>query len=175
MRDDGLAALSLRHLADRAGTTTPTIYSYFPSKHDIYDAMFAEAASEFAVHMGTSRLEGAAGEALAASFRRFIGFCMEDDARYQLLFERTIPGFRPSAEAYAPAARALESARAVLALNGIHDPRHLDLWTALTTGVVSQQIANEPGGERWTQLVDEVVAMFLDHCRRGERAKEAVT
>jgi hypothetical protein len=40
---------------------------------------------------------------------------------------------------------------------------YLDLWTALTSGLVWQQIANEPGGDRWARLVDDVVDMFLAH------------
>ena len=36
----GLAGLSIRDLAKRAGITTPTVYAYFDSKHAIYDAMF---------------------------------------------------------------------------------------------------------------------------------------
>lgn len=32
------------------------------------------------------------------------------------------------------------------------------------TGLVDQQISNDPGGDRWTRLIDDVVAMFLAHC-----------
>jgi hypothetical protein len=53
----------------------------------------------------------------------------------------------------------------VLALNGITDARYLDLWTALITGLVSQQVSNDPGGGRWTALIEESVAMFLSHCQ----------
>jgi hypothetical protein len=45
-----------------------------------------------------------------------------------------------------------------------HRPRHVDLWTALFTGLVSQQVANDPGGERWTRLIEESTDMYLDHC-----------
>ena len=51
VRQDGLAGLSIRDLAKRAGITTPTIYAYFDSKHAIYDAMFGRAATEFADRM----------------------------------------------------------------------------------------------------------------------------
>ena len=43
----------------------------------------------------------------------------------------------------------------------MRDPRYLDLWTALTTGLVDQQISNDPGGDRWIRLIDDAVAMFL--------------
>ena len=43
------------------------------------------------------------------------------------------------------------------------DPRFLDLWTAISTGLVDQQISNDPGGDRWTRLIDEAVDLFCDH------------
>jgi hypothetical protein len=57
--------------------------------------------------------------------------------------------------------------REVLARNAITEPRHLDLATALVTGLVDQQLSNDPGGDRWIRLIDESVDMFLDHCLPG--------
>ncbi len=82
-----------------------------------------------------------------------------------LLLLRLQPGFEPSPEAFAPAVRALNASRRSLAANGVEEPRHLDLWTAITTGLVDQQIANDPGGTRWSLLIEELVDMFLAHCR----------
>lgn len=175
VREQGLAALSLRQLAHQAGTTTPTLYNYFASKDDIYDAMFEDAAGEFEAHCNVPSATADPRAALTEAFRRFIEFCTADIARYQLLFERTIPGFRPSPQAYAPATRALETTRALLARNGIDDASSVDLWTALTTGVVSQQIANDPGGDRWTRLLDDAVSMFLAHGQRRQRAVEVIS
>lgn len=169
VREEGLAGLSLRDLARRAGTTTPTIYNYFASKTDIYDAMFEQAAAEFEAQMAQSEPAEDAQAALAESLRRFVEFCTADTARYQLLFQRTIPGFEPSPDAYAPAVRALEASKARLALHGFTSQRHLDLWTALTTGLVSQQIANDPDGDRWVRLTDEAVSMFAAHCETAVR------
>ncbi|GAC1600031.1 MAG: hypothetical protein NVS3B21_26940 [Acidimicrobiales bacterium] len=171
VREYGLAGLSLRDLARRAGCTTPTIYNYFASKNDIYDAMFEAAAVEFEARSTAPHLTNDPRSILVEGFRRFIEFCTTDVARYQLLFQRTIPGFEPSASAYAPAVRALEASRARLALNGITNQRHLDLWTALTTGLVSQQIANDPAGQRWSRLADDAVSMFLDHCQQTTPTK----
>jgi AcrR family transcriptional regulator len=165
VREEGLAALSLRNLARRTGITTPTVYAYFNSKNDIYDAMFGQAAEDFAAHMAAPYESDDPQEILIEGFRRFGEFCTADLARYQLLFQRTIPGFEPSAGSYAPAVRALDTSRSLLALNGITDERHLDIWTAITTGLVNQQISNDPGGQRWVRLMDDIVAMFLAYCR----------
>ncbi|HET7523446.1 MAG TPA: hypothetical protein VFJ79_04805, partial [Acidimicrobiales bacterium] len=117
-------------------------------------------------------------EHLAEGLRRFVEFCTTDVPRYQLLFQRIIPGFEPSADSYAPAVEALEGTRRRLAAIGVTRPEQIDMWTALVTGLVDQQISNDPGGDRWTRLSGQVVEMFLTYCtksspeirsRKGER------
>jgi len=165
VHEGGLAALTLRELAGRAGVTTPTLYAYFDSKHAIYDAMFGRAATEFAERIAEPYEPSDSSALLVSHAHRFVEFCTSDVARYQLLFQRTIPDFEPSAESYAPAVRTLEAAREYLGRNGITEPRHVDLWTALLNGLVDQQVANDPGGDRWTRLIEEAVTMFVAHCR----------
>jgi AcrR family transcriptional regulator len=163
VREDGLGALTLRQLAKRAGITTPTVYAYFDSKHAIYDAMFGEAAEVFATSRADLPDTGSAFDDLVADARQWVEFCTSDVARYQLLFQRPIPGFEPSPAAYEPAVRALDLTRENFARNGVTDPRHVDLWIAVMTGLVDQQIANEPGGDRWTRLIEEAVRMLIAH------------
>src|SRR3954464_9379169 len=93
VRAEGLAALNIRDLAKQAGITTPTVYAYFDSKHAIYDAMFGRAASDFADHIAAPYTETEPRDLLRAGLVRFIEFSITDPARYQLLFQRTIPGF----------------------------------------------------------------------------------
>ncbi|HEX7167748.1 MAG TPA: TetR/AcrR family transcriptional regulator [Acidimicrobiales bacterium] len=160
-REHGLAGLSLRDVAARVGMQPPSLYSYFASKHAIYDAMFAGAYDEI---LRRARAFGPVSD--RASFKRharaFVEFCLEDPARYQLLFQRTIPGFEPSPEAYAPAVELLGHGRAALAAVGIRGARAADVYTALVTGLTDQQLSNDPGGARWVRLLDEVLDMFLD-------------
>ena len=164
VHEGGLGALSLRKLAQRAGITTPTVYAYFESKNAILDAMFGEAAESFERSNAQPLEDGTPHQQLVAHAHRFAAFCTSDVARYQLLFQHLIPGFNPSQESYAPAVRALDSARRLLERAGVRDARHLDLWTALTTGLVDQQISNDPGGDRWIRLIEGAVAIFLAHC-----------
>src|SRR5580704_13525218 len=100
VREEGLAGLSLRDLARRAGITTPTVYAYFDSKDAIYDAMFGRAATEFADWVNAPLEASEPEELLMLRAHRFVEFCTGDVARYQLLFQRTIPNFEPSAESY---------------------------------------------------------------------------
>ena len=167
VREEGLAGLSMRHLATRAGITTPTLYAYFDSKNDIYDAMFGQAAAEFnAVIAAPFRAPDDDPLALLTErARRFVDFCTADVARYQLLFQRTIPGFEPSEESYRHAVESLELTRRQMFRLGIDDPKHLDMWTALLTGLIDQQISNDPGGERWSRLTGDFVEMYLSYCR----------
>ncbi|TCO48296.1 TetR family transcriptional regulator [Kribbella antiqua] len=160
-RADGLAALSLRELARRAGITTPTVYAYFESKNAILDAMFAQAAQEFVELKASLPQTDDPEQDLLREARAFVTFCVSDVPRYQLLFQHAVPGFTPSAESYELAVKALDVTRELLARNGVHDPRHLDILTAVTTGLVDQQISNDPGGDRWTRLVEDVVRMLL--------------
>ena len=162
-RTEGLAGLSLRDLARAVGMQAPSLYSYFGSKHAIYDAMFAEGATEFLENERRSSSTGDALTDLKAGMRMFVEFCTSDPVRYQLLFQRTIPDFEPSAESFAIAVEGLEATRVRLAELGFTDTEVLDLLTAIGTGLTDQQISNDPGGDRWTRLVDEAMEMFYAH------------
>lgn len=48
----------------------------------------------------------------------------------------------------------------------------LDMWRALITGLVSLQIANDPGGDRWTRLQDNAFDMFFAHHAAGGPSAE---
>ena len=51
VREHGLAGLSMRDLGARVGMRAQSLYSYFASKHEIYDAMFAQGNQEFLERM----------------------------------------------------------------------------------------------------------------------------
>src|SRR3954451_19065492 len=46
MAEEGVAGLSLGEIARRMGIRTPSLYVYFPSKHALYDALFARGWRE---------------------------------------------------------------------------------------------------------------------------------
>jgi AcrR family transcriptional regulator len=163
VRAEGLAALSLRDVASTVGMQAPSLYSYFDSKNAIYDAMFAQGAREFAEAQAKLAPTGDPLIDITAGLRFFADFCTKDPARYQLLFQRTIPGFEPSAESFAISVKGLDALRQMLAHSGFTDPRALDLCTAVGTGLIDQQISNDPGGDRWLRLIDEVAEMLTTH------------
>jgi AcrR family transcriptional regulator len=162
-RTQGLAGLSLRDVARRIGTRPPSLYWYFDSKHAIYDAMFADANRQLLQRLAEQDWPEDARELLRAGARVFVEFCTEDVARYQLMFQRTIPDFEPSPESFALAMEVFDTMRMRFGAAGLNDPSDLDLWTALIAGLSAQQTSNQPGGDRWLRLIDEAVDMYADH------------
>jgi len=163
--EKGLASLAMRDLGARIGMRAQSLYAYFPSKNAIYDAMFAAANEELLQRVKRLPKTRDPVEGLRLNLRVFLQFCVESLVRYQLLYQRSIPGFEPSPEAYRAAIEALDTARHALLACGITQQKALDAWTAVSGGLAAQQNANEPGGERWIGLADEILDMYLAHYR----------
>jgi hypothetical protein len=45
---------------------------------------------------------------------------------------------------------------------GITDSTDFDIWVALLGGLVNQQLANDPGGTRWSKLLDRAIDVWAD-------------
>jgi AcrR family transcriptional regulator len=153
----GLAGFSLRDLALAVQMRHQSLYTYFPSKQAIYDAMFAQGFRALADQRAALHLDRDPVQALRQGARAFLAFCVEDPVRYQLMFERVVPDFVPSAASMELAAEALSYLERWLSAAGLTDPADADLARAVLTGLAGQQIANDPGGTRWTRLVDRAV------------------
>src|SRR3984885_13835245 len=103
VRNDGLAALSLRALAHAVDMEPQSLYTYFASKNALYDRMFADGNHELADRFAAADIPDGFRSALRAVAGIFLEFATQDQARYQLLFLRTIPRFQPSPDSYAMA------------------------------------------------------------------------
>lgn len=159
-RENGLAGLSLRDLARRLGMATTSLYSYFDSKHGLYDAMFASGYRAL-LAMEPPAPADDVRTALRNVARFWVEFALEDPVRYQLLSQRTIPGFEPSPEAYALAVEAYEFTGAPLRAIVDLTQEDADLISAVVGGLVNQQFANDPGGTRWVRLVDDAMDLLV--------------
>ena len=179
----GLEALSLREIAASVGMQAPSLYSYFPSKAAILDALFVDGYhaldAEIAAVVAALPAKAAPRQRLIDLLSAWIGFCQADQARYRLLFTNAVPGWAPSAEAYGASLANFGQLTEYLALAGITEPDDVDLCTALSAGLVAQQMANDPGGDRWTRRVDDVVDMVLRHIssrtRRAARSPKGTS
>lgn len=146
-----------------------SLYTYFESKNAIYDALFAQGCRAFIEGQRQWRLTGEAAADLRLIGRYYVEFCAENPERYQLLYQRTIPGFEPSVESFDLAVQSLTAVQEHLNALGFDDPRDIDLFTAVGSGLAAQQLSNDPGGDRWILLIDEAVDMFINHIRSRPR------
>lgn len=180
MAEQGVAGLSVGEVARRLGIRPPSLYGYFPSKHALYDALFARGARMVLEHV---RDQGDAGEVdgrplvdvLRRSAEAFVSWSVEHPAYTQLLFWRPVPGFAPSAEAYAPAIELVELGRARFTALQERGLLRADVdvddmlrdWTIVNAGIVSQQLSNAPDETfatgRFTRALPGLVAMFAHH------------
>ncbi|MEV6416532.1 TetR/AcrR family transcriptional regulator [Kribbella sp. NPDC051718] len=172
METEGVAALSLSAVARRLGMQPPSLYQYFPSKLAIYDALFQRGAEQIRDVQRAARDTAEPADQLNAAMTAFSRWCMANQVLTQLLFWRTIPGFEPSPEAFAPAVEGLADLKAFLQQEvdagqlhpGATSDDGIALFTAMTAGVLSQQMANEPQAPfengRFMKLMPVVLEMF---------------
>src|SRR5215472_1093474 len=175
MAEEGVAALSLSEVARRMGLRPPSLYQYFASRMAIYDALFEWGArQELEVaerHRDRIASDPVAG--LAAGQEAVLGWVQANPVLAQLLHWRPVPGFEPSARAFEPAVRQLELLRAALRAAvdagqlapGAASEEGVALCTVLASGVISQQMSNEPsapaGQGRFIRLAPTALDMFF--------------
>jgi AcrR family transcriptional regulator len=162
--ETSLAGLTLRDIATRVGMQQPSLYSHFASKSAIYDGMFEQAWRTFLDYArdAIGDLPAEPRARLTAIAENYFDFAVADLARHQLMDVSVIPGFHPSPQAYAPAVEVYGLMQEELGSLGITSDQDADLYTALISGLISQQLANDPGGQRWRRLIPRVISMFAD-------------
>ncbi len=171
-RRDGLAAISLRDLADAVGLRQPSLYVYFDSKLGLYDAMFADGWRQFLDYV-RHEYPSDPRRALAQFVAECVQFSSDDVVRHQLLLQRTIPGFEPSPESFAVSLEFYQFGSHLIGRAGVQAQADIDVFTAITTGLAHQQVANDPGGSRWVRLAGGVVDMFLTDIERRAKTRDA--
>ena len=157
--------MTLRDVADVVGMRPPSLYTHFASKNAIYDAMFGEAWTQFLEHAKAAEADEPRTSRAAMRFyaRVFFDFAVAFPARHQLMNLRTIPDFTPSPEAYAPSVAVMQDFTARMARHGVGGQDDIDLFVAIVAGMVDAQLANDPGGTRWSGLLDRAIDMFADN------------
>lgn len=154
----------MRDVAALVGMQPPSLYTHFPSKNAIYDAMFGDAWADFLDH--SRNMEGQEPRTSRAAMRFyarvFFDFAVDFPARHQLMNLRTLPDFTPSPEAYAPSVAVMTDFAARMARHGVTRQGDLDLFVAIVGGMVDAQLANDPGGQRWSGLLDRAINMLAN-------------
>jgi AcrR family transcriptional regulator len=161
-QEKGVAGLSLHALARQVGMRQPSLYEYFASKDALYDAMCADGNRQLLERLDSVSLPRDPRAALKKFFRTFVDFSVEHRARSELLFQRHIPGFAPSPESYALAEEVLARVVKVIHAAGVTQQGDVDCIVAMVGGIVETQMANDPGGTRWTRHLNRLVDLYVD-------------
>ena len=169
---EGLIGLTLRAVAARVGMQPPSLYSHYASKNAIYDAMFEQAWRELyerSLELKAS-LPADPRACLLAIATTYFDFATADLERHQIMDVPMLPDFRPSETAYQPALDCYALLRSALYEIGVRRDADLDMYTAITGGLVNQQLANDPGGTRWRALLPRAITMLADDLGLPEQA-----
>jgi AcrR family transcriptional regulator len=189
MTEYGVGGLSLGEVARRVGMRTPSLYVYFDSKHALYDAVFARGWRAIGAAIKPAYAGVDVADDLSAYFlatnQQFLRWMVEHPVHAELMSWRPVPGYEPSEQAYEPAVEVLAAGAQLFARLQHRGLFRADLdsglllqtWTALMSGVMTQQLANAPHESfdegRFTKALPEIAAMFLNHYgpRRGSRPR----
>jgi AcrR family transcriptional regulator len=187
MAEQGVAGLTLGEVARRMGIRPPSLYVYFDGKNALYDALFERGwrTLQAAMLAVFERFDGTDPVRQVHVFAgAFVRWAVEHPAYAPLMFWRPVPGFAPSEQAYAPAVALWGTGRqwmADLRAAGVLRPdvdlrRAYRAWTAVTSGVITQQLANAPGEPfeigAFTSVLGDVVDMWLG--QYGAAASSAI-
>ena len=124
--DGGVAAFSVRAVADQAGTTTRAVYSLFGSKDGLLVDALAQGAFDYLTE-GIDALgdtDDPVADLIAVGVRVFRGLVCEHPALYRIAFQRIVPGFRAGPEV--TAARQQAWARLTAKIQRLKDAGLLD-------------------------------------------------
>jgi AcrR family transcriptional regulator len=161
-REHGIAGVSLHALAREVGMRQPSLYAYFDSKDALYDAMFADGNRRLMKQLDLVKLPRDPRAALKKFLAEFVAFALQDPARYELLFERHLPGFTPSATSYIVAEEVLGRAYKVINAAGVTKQGDIDCIVAIVAGLMEAQLSNDPGGNRWIRHLNRLVDLYVD-------------
>jgi AcrR family transcriptional regulator len=174
MADGGVGALSLSTVAREMGIRPPSLYQYFPSRLAVYDELFRRGNEELNAFM-TDAVTGISDPIarLRAGTAALTRWSVEHPVIAQLMFWRPVPGFEPSPESFAPAIAQVhlmqDVIRDAVAAGALDAEAATDdgfaLFTVWVSGVISQQMANEPNASfdsgRFTRLFDRVFDTYV--------------
>jgi AcrR family transcriptional regulator len=174
MAVDGVGGLTVSAVARRLGVKPPSIYKYFPSLIAIYDTLFRRG-QEANLRVLRTAMDSTAGglPAIEAGLEATGRWAVEHPVIAQLLFWRPVPGYVPTADAFAPTLEIVASLRRELQKAcdlgdlgaGAASDDALTLLSTLHFGMISQQLANDPDGDwangRFTRLLPTLLELFV--------------
>ncbi|TFV74348.1 TetR/AcrR family transcriptional regulator [Blastococcus sp. CT_GayMR19] len=171
MSEQGVGALSVSEVARRMGIRGPSLYKYFPSRHAFYDALFARglASQQAAVRAAVDGVPRGVPR-IRAGATAVVRWAVEHPALAQLLHWRPVPGFEPSPGVFAPAEGEMVDVRAEFAeavrlgqlAPGADSDEVVRLYTVVLSGLISQQLANQPGATYAEGVFSRLTEIAID-------------
>jgi AcrR family transcriptional regulator len=172
MREQGVGALNLNEIARRLGITPPALYTYFPSKMALYDALYRSGIRLFReAEEELWRTTAPDWERIHAWFALRLALAEEHPDLYHLVFDVPIPGFVLSPESLEEVRRLYEAAVGGVAEvieAGVMRPNlppeeATHLLITMRLGLVAAHVGKHrlvSPPDRFARLVDEIVAVL---------------
>lgn len=171
MREEGVAALSMQELARRLKMRAPSLYNYFSSKSDIYDALFQLGFRRFEEFLNQIEFTDTGWQLeLSSAMNAYLTFAIQNPELYQLCFERPVPGFVPSEESlqlsFGILQRYYDHVRNWLPLlnTDLNEQQLTDMLIAIMHGITALHMANQPnlplGEGRFGSLIPIVIPIL---------------
>ncbi len=155
---DGLAALSVRRVANELGASRQVVYTHFDGMHDVLEALHLRSGRQLAESV--ERLGEAVGSEarLLAGAHAYVGQARRRPAMFELTFGRPVPGYTPS-----------ESTTAALrSVFRVHIVGLIDEWHVANRVVVDQQTTVERARVFWSSIHGLVTLERAGHAEADE-------
>jgi AcrR family transcriptional regulator len=171
MREEGVAALSMQELARRMDMRAPSLYNYFASKMEIYDALFRLGFTMYDQHIQELlKTSNGLHDEIRINIEGYMSFALANPDLYQLCFERPVPGFVPSKASLElsfgilnRAYRRAEQLKKQLNIK-LTSKQIVDTIIAIAHGLTAMHLANEPdlplGQGRFGSLIPVVLSIL---------------
>jgi AcrR family transcriptional regulator len=168
---EGPEALTMRRIAAEVGCSTSVLYTMFGGKSGFAEGLWREGFERLRQAMERVEADDPLGR-LTALGHAYRSNALANRAYYAVMFQRPIPGFEPSAEAYADSLRPLHILVGAVAdclgagVFRAADPTHVAtvLWAA-AHGAVSLELAGYEGAAdaeaRFQDLLAAAAAWFF--------------
>jgi AcrR family transcriptional regulator len=176
LRADGPEGISVRAVADAAGTSTRAVYAVFGSKQALIDALAERGYRRLTgLVEAVAETDDPAADLVTAGVEGFRAFALEEPALFRLTFEQVSADLLAQ-ESVARAARdsyasLLVWVRRLRATGGVH-PDRSDAWCcfafhAACQGLASCELASwspPEGPGMWAQVVDtrHIAPLWVD-------------
>lgn len=110
LQEEGVEALSVRHIAKRAGLSTMGVYSYFGGKDQVCEQLYVAGFRDLAEAVAKARSEEYPEAVIVESTRNYLEFYRCNKNRYALMFGMGATDYTPGEEAKRAARESFEVA-----------------------------------------------------------------